>query len=148
MSGRSAVRSSSAARATAANPLAREADVVIGIGTRWSDFTTASRTAFAHPGVRFVNVNIAAFDAAKHSGLSIVADARSALEALTEALSGYDTGAAYREKARNLADIWDQTVERAYRLGNAPLPSQPEVIGAVNEVSEPRDVVVLSLIHI
>src|SRR6185369_501976 len=58
---------------TAANTLAREADVVIGIGTRWSDFTTASRTAFAQPGVRFVNVNIAAFDAAKHSGLSIVA---------------------------------------------------------------------------
>jgi 3D-(3,5/4)-trihydroxycyclohexane-1,2-dione acylhydrolase (decyclizing) len=146
----------------AANALAREADVVLGVGTRWSDFTTASRTAFAAPGVRFVNVNIAAFDAAKHngvafdaakhngvafdaakhSGVAVVADARSALEALTGALVGFGTDAAYREHARALAQRWDETVERAYRLGNSPLPAQSEVLGAVNEVSQPRDVVV------
>jgi 3D-(3,5/4)-trihydroxycyclohexane-1,2-dione acylhydrolase (decyclizing) len=130
----------------AANTLAREADVVLGIGTRYSDFTTASRTAFAAPGVRFVNVNVAAFDAAKHSGVGLVADARVALEALTEArseaLAGWGTDAGYRERAHSLARQWDETVERAYQVRHDPLPAQSEVIGAVNEVSEPRDVVV------
>ncbi|GLH97054.1 3D-(3,5/4)-trihydroxycyclohexane-1,2-dione acylhydrolase (decyclizing) [Phytohabitans aurantiacus] len=127
---------------TAANQIARQADVVIGIGTRYSDFTTASRTAFAESGVRFVNVNVAAFDAAKHAGAAVVADAREALVALTEALSGWSVDPAYREEARRLAAEWDETVERAYHLGHGPLPSQSEVIGVVNEVSEPRDVVV------
>src|SRR3954471_276955 len=71
---------------TAANAVAAEADVVIGVGTRWSDFTTASRTVFQDQGVRFVNVNVARFDAGKHAGLAVVADARAALTALTEAL--------------------------------------------------------------
>jgi 3D-(3,5/4)-trihydroxycyclohexane-1,2-dione acylhydrolase (decyclizing) len=127
---------------TAANALAREADVVVGIGTRWSDFTTASRTVFAAPGVRFVNVNVAAFDAAKHSGVAVVADARSALDALTAAMRGWGTDAAYRDAATALARQWDETVERAYHAGNGPLPAQSEVLGAVNDVSEPRDVVV------
>ncbi|OLE25092.1 MAG: 3D-(3,5/4)-trihydroxycyclohexane-1,2-dione acylhydrolase (decyclizing) [Actinobacteria bacterium 13_1_20CM_3_71_11] len=127
---------------TAANALAREADVVLGVGTRWSDFTTASRTVFAAPGVRFVNVNIAAFDAAKHTGVSVVADARRALEALSSALAGVETSAAYRERATALAHEWDAAVESAYHLGHTPLPAQSEVLGAVNEVSEARDVVV------
>ena len=126
----------------AANTLARQADVVLGIGTRWSDFTTASRTAFADPDVRFVNVNVAAFDAAKHSGVALVADARASLEALTEALSGWGTDPAYREESAALARRWDETVQRAYTLGHSPLPAQSEVIGVVNEVSAPRDVVV------
>ncbi len=71
---------------TAANALAREADVVIGIGTRWSDFTTASRSLFADPDVRFVNLNVAAVDAYKHAGLPLLADARHGLEALRDAL--------------------------------------------------------------
>jgi 3D-(3,5/4)-trihydroxycyclohexane-1,2-dione acylhydrolase (decyclizing) len=127
---------------TAANDLAREADVVLGVGTRWSDFTTASRSAFAAPGVRFVNVNIAAFDAAKHAGVAVVADAQAALSALTAALGDYGTPAEYRERAHELARAWDRTVDAAYRLGNQPRPAQSEVIGAVNDVSEPRDVVV------
>ncbi len=69
-----------------ANALARDADVVIGVGTRYSDFTTASRTAFQHPGVRFVNLNVAGLDAAKHAGVMLLADARTGLEALTDAL--------------------------------------------------------------
>ncbi|TDC35991.1 3D-(3,5/4)-trihydroxycyclohexane-1,2-dione acylhydrolase (decyclizing) [Micromonospora sp. KC213] len=127
---------------TAANALAREADVVLGIGTRYSDFTTASRSVFGAPGVRFVNVNIAAFDAAKHSGVALVADARAALEALTEALSGYRTDAAYQETAGHLAAQWDAVVQRAYHLGHGPLPAQSEIIGAVNDCAEARDVVV------
>jgi len=127
---------------TAANAVAREADVVLGVGTRYSDFTTASRTAFGDPGVRFVNVNVAALDTAKHAGVAVVADARVALQALAEALTGWSVGDAYRERAGRLAAEWDGTVQRAYTLGHGPLPAQSEVIGAVNEVSGPRDVVV------
>ncbi len=120
-----------------ANRLARDADVIIGVGTRYSDFTTASRTAFQHPGVRFVNVNVAAFDAAKESALPIVADARAGLDALHAAVTRtWDTG--YR------ADVgaWQATVDATYRMGHGPLPSQAEVIGVVNEACGARDVVV------
>jgi 3D-(3,5/4)-trihydroxycyclohexane-1,2-dione acylhydrolase (decyclizing) len=127
---------------TAANRMAREADVVIGIGTRYSDFTTASRTAFQHPDVRFVNVNVAPLDAAKHAGASVLADAREALRALADALHGWSVEQAYREQAQRLSAEWDHAVERAYALGHSPLPAQSEVIGAVNELSGPRDVVV------
>lgn len=126
----------------AANVIARDADVVIGVGTRWSDFTTASRTAFAADGVRFVNINVAAFDAAKHAGVAVTADARTTLEALREALAGWSVEDGYRARATRLASDWDATVEGAYRLGHGPLPAQTEVIGAVNDASEPRDVVV------
>jgi 3D-(3,5/4)-trihydroxycyclohexane-1,2-dione acylhydrolase (decyclizing) len=127
---------------TAANAMAAQADVVVGVGTRWSDFTTASRTAFAAEGVRFVNINVAAFDAFKHSGVAVVGDAREALTALRGGLAGYDTGAVYRAEVRQRAARWDETVEHFYRLGHQPLPAQSEVIGAVNETSAPTDVVV------
>ena len=127
---------------TAANELARDADVVIGVGTRYTDFTTASRTAFQHEGARFVNVNVAAFDAAKHSGAALVADARAALEQLREALSDWSVPAGHRARAAELAARWDKTVNAAINAGHAPLPSQAEVIGTVNAVTGRRDVVV------
>ena len=127
---------------TSANALAREADVVLGVGTRWSDFTTASRSIFANPSVRFVNVNIAGFDAVKHSGVALVGDARAALEALTEQLNDWSVDEHYRSSATALAKDWDQVVTRAYALECAPLPAQSAVIGAVNEFSDPTDVVV------
>ncbi len=127
---------------TAANALARDADVVIGIGTRWRDFTTASRSAFAAPGVRFVNVNVTALDAAKHAATMVLADARSAIQALAGALEGWGADDAYRATASRLAAEWDAVVEHAYTLGHGPLPAQSEVIGAVNAESGPRDVVV------
>jgi 3D-(3,5/4)-trihydroxycyclohexane-1,2-dione acylhydrolase (decyclizing) len=126
----------------AANRLAADADVVIGIGTRYSDFTTASKTAFRAEGVRFVNVNVADFDAAKHSGMRVVADARVALEQLTEALAGWSVDAAYRAEAARLNVEWDAEVARLYALGHGPLPAQSEVIGAVNDASAATDVVV------
>jgi 3D-(3,5/4)-trihydroxycyclohexane-1,2-dione acylhydrolase (decyclizing) len=126
---------------TAANAIAREADVVLGVGTRWSDFTTASRSLFGAETV-FVNLNVAAVDAFKHAGLPLVADARAGLEALGEALDGWSAGSEHTERARALAAEWDGVVERAYRLGHEPLPAQSEVIGAVNRTSEPGDVVV------
>jgi 3D-(3,5/4)-trihydroxycyclohexane-1,2-dione acylhydrolase (decyclizing) len=125
-----------------ANITAREADVVIGIGTRYSDFTTASKTAFQDPGVRFVNVNVAEFDAFKHSGLPVVGDARVALEALRGALEGWQVAPAYRERAARFNREWDAEVQRLYDRGHAPLPSQGEVIGAVNTFARPGDVVV------
>jgi 3D-(3,5/4)-trihydroxycyclohexane-1,2-dione acylhydrolase (decyclizing) len=125
-----------------ANMLAREADVVLGVGTRYSDFTTASRTAFAHPGVRFVNLNIAAFDAGKHAGVALVADARTGLEALTEALGGYHVDAAYTSAFREHDVGWRQVVDEAYHLGHQPLPAQTEILGTLNEFMDERDVVV------
>jgi len=125
----------------AANRIAREADVVIGIGTRYSDFTTASHTAFGCPRVRFVNVNVAGADAVKLAGTPVVADAREAVRGLAGALAGWSVPDSYRAQARDLAAAWQQTVAAAYRLGRQP-PAQSEVIGAVNDAVGPRDVVV------
>ncbi len=119
-----------------ANALAREADVVIGVGTRWSDFTTASRSAFQHPGVRFVNLNVASLDAAKHAGVMLLADAREGLDALTAALDGYRTDVTWD------TGPWNAEVDRAHHLGHGPLPAQTEVLGALNEGIDPRDVLV------
>jgi 3D-(3,5/4)-trihydroxycyclohexane-1,2-dione acylhydrolase (decyclizing) len=119
-----------------ANALARDADVVIGVGTRYSDFTTASRTAFQHPGVRFVNLNVAALDAAKHGGAMLLADARTGLDALRERLTGWRTGVSWD------ATDWNAEVDRAFHLGHQPLPAQTEVLGALNEEIDARDVVV------
>src|SRR4051794_26783130 len=121
---------------TAANALAREADVVIGIGTRYQDFTTASRTAFADPGVRFVNVNVASIDAAKHAGVGVQADAREALTALTGALAGWSVDESYRARTAGLKDTWEATVEAAYKLDDGAALNQNQVIGLVNTLSD------------
>ncbi len=126
----------------AANRIAAAADLVIGVGTRWSDFTTASKTAFQNPDVRFVNVNVADFDAAKHAGARAVGDARVALEQLTGGLRGWTVDAGYRAEAALLNAEWDAEVSRLYTLGHGPLPAQSEVIGAVNDASAPTGVVV------
>jgi 3D-(3,5/4)-trihydroxycyclohexane-1,2-dione acylhydrolase (decyclizing) len=125
----------------AANRLAAEADLVIGVGTRWSDFTTASKTAFREAGVRFVNVNVADFDAHKHAGLALVGDARATLEWLRTALEGWAVDDAYREGAARLNRDWDGEVARLYAIEHDP-PAQSAVIGAVNDASRPQDVVV------
>jgi 3D-(3,5/4)-trihydroxycyclohexane-1,2-dione acylhydrolase (decyclizing) len=127
---------------TVANRFAREADVVLGIGTRYSDFTTASRTAFANPDVRFVNLNVAGIDSVKHSGVALVADARTGLDALLAGLGDWSTGRDYQDAAAAAGREWDAVVEDAHQRGHTPLPAQSEIIGAVNEVSEARDVVV------
>ena len=125
---------------SAANRIAKDADLVIGIGTRWSDFTTASRTLFQDPKVRFVNVNVAEVDVHKLGAIAVTADARVTLGALLGI--GYRVDAAHRESAARLAREWDGEVTRLYSLGHKPLPAQSEVIGAVNELSAPTDVVV------
>ncbi len=125
-----------------ANRMARDADLVIAVGTRLSDFTTASKTAFQHPEVRFIAINVAEFDTAKHGALPLTADARVTLEELAAILEGYDTGAEYRSRAAQFNQEWDAEVERIYHLEHGPPISQGEVIGAVNAASGPRDVVV------
>jgi 3D-(3,5/4)-trihydroxycyclohexane-1,2-dione acylhydrolase (decyclizing) len=132
----------------AANRVAREADLVIGIGTRYSDFTTASKTAFQQPGVRFININVAAFDAAKHSALSLIGDAQATLEELLALLEGrnemrpYAVDDRYRAEATQLHTAWESEVERIYAIRHTLLVSQGELIGAVNEGSTPDAIMV------
>jgi 3D-(3,5/4)-trihydroxycyclohexane-1,2-dione acylhydrolase (decyclizing) len=125
----------------AANRLARDADLVIGIGTRWSDFTTASKSAFQLPHVRFVNVNVAAFDAAKHSALPVEADARAALDALREALAGWRADKAWSARATDEARAFGEEVARLVAPTEG-LPHQAAVIGAINDAAGETGVVV------
>ena len=128
---------------TASNRLAAEADVIIGIGTRYSDFTTASRTAFQNPDVTFVNINIASFDAYKHgSQLPVIADAKEALEALSAALDGHRVSPEQAARIALEKRAWDTVAESALSPTGAELPGQPEIIGAIQAASDPRDVIV------
>lgn len=122
----------------AANRTAKDADLVIGIGTRYSDFTTASKTAWQHPAVRFININVAEFDAGKQHGLAVVGDAKATLEELDELLADYAVAPAYRAQAHRLHDEWDTEVQRIYDIRLAPLPSQGELIGVINDLSGPE----------
>jgi 3D-(3,5/4)-trihydroxycyclohexane-1,2-dione acylhydrolase (decyclizing) len=116
-----------------ANKLAAEADVVLGVGTRWSDFTTGSRTVFANPDVRFVNLNITAFDAAKHAATMLVADARVGLEALEAGLDGYRASADWIATQQELAAQW-APIAAAATTGEPDAPiTQTAVLGAVND---------------
>ena len=124
------------------HPSAHRADVVIGIGTRYSDFTTASHTIFADPDVRFVNINALGFDAAKHGATMVVADAREALVALATALEGWEVDAAYRQEAIDLDAAWQRETDACYHRDHGPLPAQTEVFGALNELMGPKDVVI------
>lgn len=127
----------------AANRLAAEADVIIGIGTRYSDFTTASRTAFQNPDVIFVNINVAAFDAYKHgSQLPVIADAREALTELAIELEGFEISRDYTERIVREKAKWDAAVDAAFAPSRLELPGQPEIIGAVQATSAPEDVIV------
>lgn len=124
------------------NHLADRADLIIGVGTRYSDFTTASKTQFKNPGVRFVNINVTPFDAAKQSAEMVVADAREALRALTAALDGYHVSEDYTAEIAAEREAWFAATERCYHLGHGPLPAQTEVFGALNELMGPDDIVI------
>jgi 3D-(3,5/4)-trihydroxycyclohexane-1,2-dione acylhydrolase (decyclizing) len=126
----------------AANRLAKDADLVVGIGTRYSDFTTASKTAFQHPEARFININVTSFDACKHAALPLIGDAKATLEELLTLLAGYTVDEGYCSLAKQLHIEWDAEVERIYSMRNEPLPSQGELIGAVNELSSPEAIMV------
>src|SRR5271163_2328102 len=125
-----------------ANIVAREADLIIGIGTRYSDFTSASKTAFQNPAVRFININVAEFDAYKHAALPLTGDARAVLEELSALVDGYAVEQSYHESIVKFRASWEDEIDRIYAVRKEPPISQGEVIGAVNEISEARDVMV------
>ncbi len=126
----------------AANRIAHDADLVIGIGTRYSDFTTASKTAFQDPNVKFININVTEFDAFKHHALPVVGDARATLEELSTLLNGYKVDPSYKSLAMDLHNQWEKEVDRIYAIRNEPLPSQGELIGLLNEISSPDAIMV------
>ena len=128
----------------AAEQVGDEADVVIGIGTRYSDFTTSSKTAFKHPDVQFVNINVAEFDAYKHCAIPLVGDARVTLEELGEMLAGYHNSSESVAQAQRLHDEWEAEVQRNYDTHTAEsgLPYQGGLIGAVNDQGDPDAVMV------
>ncbi len=127
---------------SAANQLAREADLIIGIGTRYSDFTTASVTAFQNPEVRFININVSEFDAYKHSSIPLVGDAKSTLEELNSAAKGHRVAPEYAQLIAQLRTDWDAEVDRIFARRSGPPISQGEVIGLINSFIGPRDVIV------
>ncbi|MEU9605363.1 3D-(3,5/4)-trihydroxycyclohexane-1,2-dione acylhydrolase (decyclizing) [Streptomyces sp. NPDC048057] len=134
----------------AANDLARGADLVIGVGTRWSDFTTASSTLFQNPAVRFLNLNVTSFDAHKMAGLSVVADARAALAELTGDLAARHPGVrvpdAYAREYGEGKARWERLVDAAYeprRPGEADLrPTQAQVLGALDALVTEDDILI------
>jgi 3D-(3,5/4)-trihydroxycyclohexane-1,2-dione acylhydrolase (decyclizing) len=125
-----------------ANILAREADLVLGIGTRYSDFTSASKTAFQNPAVRFININVSEFDAFKHAALPLSGDARAILEDLHVATAGFQVSEDYRAGIARFRDDWEKEVDRIYGIRKDPPISQGEVIGVVNELTEAPDILV------
>lgn len=125
-----------------ANTIARDSDLIIVVGSRLSDFITASKTAFQDPEVRFITINVAEFDAAKHAALSLTADARVTLEELSDALQGYHVNLDYAAHISKLREAWDAEVDRIYHPDHSETLSQGEVIGVVNEFSDPKDVLI------
>ncbi|WP_261720042.1 thiamine pyrophosphate-dependent enzyme [Streptomyces sp. FZ201] len=126
-----------------ADDLARTADLVIGVGTRYTDFTTASNTLFQDPGVRFLNLNITAFDAHKLAARPLVCDARTGLERLTAELAGHRVARAYEEEYRAGKERWERAVDEAYRADDpTAVPTQTQVLGALDVVVGDEDVVI------
>ncbi|CCK29943.1 3D-(3,5/4)-trihydroxycyclohexane-1,2-dione hydrolase 2 [Streptomyces davaonensis JCM 4913] len=128
-----------------ADELARTADLVIGVGTRYTDFTTASGTLFQEPGVRFLNLNIAPYDGHKLGGLPLVADARSGLMELTEALQmhGHRVADAYRAQYAEDKELWEQRVDACFEAAEPDVrPTQPQVVGALDAIVDETDVII------
>jgi len=123
-----------------ANRVARDADLVIGIGTRYSDFTTASKTAFQNPSVRFININLFEMDAFKHYGIPLTADARVTLEELLGKLKDFHVDEKFSNEIAMLKEEWEKETDRLFHLNHKPVPAQSEVIGAIWESAKPTDV--------
>ncbi|MCC8481351.1 3D-(3,5/4)-trihydroxycyclohexane-1,2-dione acylhydrolase (decyclizing) [Streptomyces globisporus] len=130
---------------TTANELARTADLVIGVGTRFSDFTTASGTLFSNPAVRFLHLNITAFDAHKLAALPLVADARAGLEALTAALAGrgYRVDPAYETEYTGAKEAWEERVEESFATPDPTArPTQTQVLGLLDDLVTEEDILI------
>jgi 3D-(3,5/4)-trihydroxycyclohexane-1,2-dione acylhydrolase (decyclizing) len=125
-----------------ANVLAREADLVLGIGTRYSDFTSASKTAFQDPSVRFVNINVSEFDAYKHAAVPLTSDARTTIDELQEAVAGFKVEDTYQSKITRFWADWEREVDRIFGSHKDPPVTQGEVIGIVNHFANASDTMV------
>jgi len=126
----------------ASNALAREADVILAVGTRLADFTTGSWALFQGEGRRVIGLNVQPIDAVKHRALPLVADAQAGLAALDAALAGWRAPAAWTERAVAEKRRWREVASRYTAATNAALPSDAQVLGAVQRGAEPSDVVV------
>ena len=122
--------------------IAKNADLVIGLGTRYSDFTTISKSAFQHPEVQFININITEFDSFKHGALPLVGDAKAILEEIDSELSDFKVSDTYRHKIEEFNISWDDFVTEIYTEKNEVPAIQAEVIGAVNTFSEANDIMI------
>ncbi|CAD5251287.1 3D-(3,5/4)-trihydroxycyclohexane-1,2-dione hydrolase [Bosea sp. 62] len=125
----------------AANEAAKTADVVLAVGTRLQDFTTGSRALFADPGCRIIGLNTQAFDAGKHGAQPLVADAKAGLAELEVALAGWKAPAGWTAQAQASRDAWLTTAARYTAASNQALPSDAQVVGAVQRQSRTSDVV-------
>jgi 3D-(3,5/4)-trihydroxycyclohexane-1,2-dione acylhydrolase (decyclizing) len=126
----------------AANALAAEADVILGVGTRFADFTTGSWALFKNPDRRFIGVNVQPFDAAKHRAAPVVGDARAALAALDKALEGWKAPRAWGETAARARRDWEAEAARYIAETNAATPTDAQVLGALMRSGETSDVIV------
>ena len=129
---------------SAANIISRDADLIICIGTRISDFTTASKTLFQHPGVTFLSINMSPFDAHKYSSVSLIGDAKKSLQTLNHILKndGFSISVKFRAKIKQQKNNWNQEVDRIFNLKNEPAVSQGEVIGLISDCMTEDDTVV------
>lgn len=125
-----------------ANIISKEADLIIGVGTRYSDFTTASKTAFQNPKVSFININVTEFDAAKHGGLMLQGDAKVVIEELLELLGDFKVTTDYSKRVYEFNQSWEAKVSEIYNYRHNNGLSQGEIIGAVNEFADDNDVVI------
>jgi 3D-(3,5/4)-trihydroxycyclohexane-1,2-dione acylhydrolase (decyclizing) len=128
-----------------ADELARTADLVIGVGTRYTDFTTASGTLFTGENVRFVNLNIASFDGHKLAGQPLIADARTGLEELTERLEmhGHRVAPLYATEYTEDKERWEQRVDACYEVDEPDTrPSQPQVLGVLDALVDESDILI------
>jgi len=127
---------------SAANKLAQEADVIVAVGTRLADFMTGSWALFQNPARRFIGLNVQAFDAAKHRAFPLVADARAGLEALDAALGDWQAPRAWRDAAHRAKQEWTQVAARYTASTNLELPSDAQVLGALQRAGAASDIVV------
>ncbi|MFU0790205.1 MAG: 3D-(3,5/4)-trihydroxycyclohexane-1,2-dione acylhydrolase (decyclizing) [Virgibacillus proomii] len=126
----------------ASNILARDADLIIAVGTRLTDFSTSSKVAFQHPNVEFLNINVSAFDAMKMDSQMLVSDAKTALTLLLEALSEHNYLTSYRKEIlQSLKEGWDNEVNRLYALESEDGLEQSQVIGILNQWMDEKDII-------
>lgn len=126
-----------------ANKVARDADLVIAIGTRLADFVTASQSIFQHPDVRFVGINVSAHDAYKNGALPVVADARATISRLLGGITpAHSTSAAYRQEVAEGRGEWITVRDAVLAPSDEPLPPQAELVGAMNRSAQRGDVII------